>query len=527
MKKHILSIAALSIISIMTFAQERYLNEIFSDVNITPAITYGENWYVFASNPDDGVLTATATNPILGNLKMDVFQPTGDTATNRIPVIVLHTGNFIPRYFNQSTSGSRKDNSVVSISSTLAKRGYVAVPISYRFGWNPTSTDEEVRKGTILNAIYRALLDVKTCVRYLKKSVAEDGNPYGIDAEKIVLFGFGTGGYLATNYVALDRMAELEIEKFTNSLGDVYVDTSLVGKIDGSGGSLNVYNHPNYSNDVMAEVNAGGALGDSSWSEPGEPPVISFHCPDDPFAPFEIGIVVVPGTNFNVVEVSGSKRIIGEANANGNNQAMRNQTYTDAYSLASYDRLASSHPQLGLNPADYEGLYPFIRPTLAPPALPEASPWDWWDPTEVNNTITALNQLEGVDLDANLILNSSAASNPDMSEAKSMAYIDTIVNYMSPRLVDVVIAGIEENDDQIAQNTFIFPNPAASGVTIRVNGYKMNSVEIFNLNGALVAEEQNLNSGRMEMNVEDLPAGLYLVKVRTDQGFTTQKLTVK
>jgi hypothetical protein len=524
MKKHLLSITAFTIMSVMAFAQDRYLNEIFADVTVTPTVSYGENWYVFASNVEDGVLLAPGSAPELHPLKMSVYEPTEDVVTNRIPVIVMHTGNFIPRFFNQSTTGSRSDNSVIALANTLAKRGFVAFPISYRLGWNPTSPDEEVRKGTILNAIYRALLDAKTCVRYLRKSVAEDGNPYGIDAEKTVLFGFGTGGYISTNYVALDRMAELEIEKFTNSAGDIYIDTSLVGQIDGSGGSLNVFNHPTYSNDVMAAVNAGGALGDSSWSEAGEAPVISFHCPDDPFAPFEIGIVVVPGTNFNVVEVSGSKRIIREANANGNNQIMRDQTYTDPVSLASYDRLASPHPGLGLSPADYEGLYPFIRPTVT---APESSPWDWWNPEVVTATVDGINAVAGTTLDPNAILAGSNATNPDMSEAKSDAYIDTIVQYMSPRLVNVHETGVDELNQQIAQNTFIYPNPAAAGITIRVNGFKMTSVEVFNLNGALVAEEQNLNTGRLEMNVENLTAGLYLVKVRTDEGFTTQKLSVR
>ncbi|MFT4526381.1 MAG: hypothetical protein ACI85F_002554 [Bacteroidia bacterium] len=523
MKKHLLTLTALAILSTGAFGQDRYLTEIFTDVTMTSNVEYGQNWYVFSSNVEDAVVI-TDEIPEIQPIRMDVYEPVGDTVSNRIPVIIMHTGNFLPRYFNQATTGSRTDKSVTSMANSLAKRGYVAFPISYRLGWNPLSTDEEVRKGTILNAIYRALLDVKTCVRYLRKTVAEDGNPHGIDAEKTVLFGFGTGGYISTNYVALDRMAELEIEKFTNSAGNIYIDTSLVGQIDGSGGAINVYNHSSYSNDVLAAVNAGGALGDSSWSEAGEPPVISFHCPDDPFAPFEHGIVVVPGTNFNVVDVSGSKRIIGEANANGNNQIMRNQTYTDPVSLASYDRLASSHPALGLNPDDYEGLYPFIRPTVT---APESAPWDWWNPAEITGTVDFLNTIPGVSLDASAILAGSSATNPDMSEAKSDAYIDTIVQYMSPRLVHVLVSGVDELDQQIAQNTFIYPNPAAAGITIRVNGFKMTSVEVFNLNGALVAEEQNLNTGRLEMNVENLPAGLYLVKVRTDEGFTTQKLSVR
>ena len=528
MKKTLLTSFAFLLTASLAIGQERYLDEIFSETETTSSLTYGENWYFFVSNVEDFVLNPPPQDSAyVAGLKMDVVQPLGDTASGRIPVIILHTGNFIPRYFNGSTTGSRKDESVQGMATRLAKRGFVAIPISYRLGWNPLSGDPEVRRGTLLNAVYRGLHDVKTCVRFLKKSVAEDGNPYGIDPNKIVLMGFGTGGYLATNYVALDRMAELEIEKFTNSAGELFVDTGLVGNIEGGGGVLNVHNHPGYSNDVMAAINAGGALGDSTWLEPGEPLVMSFHCPDDPFAPFNYGTVIVPTTNENVVPVSGSKFIIKRANAVGNNAAIANETYTDPISLASYAAMNSSHPQLtNVNPDAYEGLYPFIRPTITADSA-EASPWDWWNPTDVIDACNLINGLSPGAVDATDILDGSLENNPDMSEAKSNAYLDTMVMYMAPRLVHTMIASIDENNQMLLENTFIYPNPTSDGITIRVDGFRMNAVEIYNLNGALVADQSNLNTGRMTMNVNHLPTGLYVVRVLTDEGYTTRKLTVK
>jgi poly(3-hydroxybutyrate) depolymerase len=528
MKKALLTLTAFILTLVCATAQERYLDEIFPDsVVLTPSQVYGDNWYFFASNVEDFVLSPNPQDsPYVAQLKMDIRAPFGDTATNRIPVIVLHTGNFIPRYFNGSTTGSRQDKSVVDISEKLAKRGFVAFAPSYRLGWDPLNSSADVRKGTLLNAVYRGLSDVKTCVRFLKKTVAEDSNPYGIDPSKVVLFGYGTGGYLATNYGALDRMAELEIEKFTDVDGNLFVDTSLVGQIDGSGGLLNVHNHPDYSNDIMASVNAGGAVGDSSWIEAGENLVMSFHCPDDPFAPFNQGIVIVPTTNENVVPVSGSKYIIGQANALGNNAAIASQTYTDPISMASYAALSSSHPALGLDPNNYEGLFPFIRPTVGP-SQEESSPWDWWIPAEVSGSIDFINNLAGTELDADFLMTSSLFNNPSMSAVQGQAYIDTIVGYMAPRLVYTMVAGVEESNALISENTFIYPNPTSAGITIRVDGFKMNAVEIYNLNGALVADRRNLNSGRLEMNVEGLSLGLYLVRVLTDEGFTTRKLSVR
>ncbi|MDP6908418.1 MAG: alpha/beta hydrolase, partial [Flavobacteriales bacterium] len=365
MKKTLLSIMVMFMAIGFTSAQERYLDEIFTDVTVTPNVVFGENYY-FIPDP---------TQPYIADLPMDMYEATGDAGTGRACVVVMHTGNFLPKYFNGSPSGNNKDSSIVESCNLFAKRGYVAVAPNYRAGWDPLNADAEVRRSTLINAVYRGINDIKTCVRYLKKEAAN----LGIDPNKIILYGQGSGGYMSLAYVSLDRQAEFEIEKFTFAGGASFVDTSLVGNVQGFGGTLNVDNHTGFTSDVMFAVNAGGALGDSSWIEPGEPPICSFHCPDDPFAPFEHGIVIVPTTNENVVPVSGSKWVIAEANLNGNNDVIRNMTFTDPYSTAAYTALASSHSALGLNPADYEGLFPFIRAVPVPGGggaiFPEASPW--------------------------------------------------------------------------------------------------------------------------------------------------------
>ena len=542
MKKILLNSAlALGVlVSVSATAQERYLDEIFTDVNVSPGLTYGQGIYVFASNVEDFVLSGF---PIEGGLKMDVYQPDGDTTaqgdpiTNRAVVIVLHTGNFLPRYFNKSTTGSRQDKSVVTLCNKLAKRGFVAVAISYRLGWDPLNSDAEVRRSGLLNAVYRGLHDVKTSVRYMKKSAAEDGNPYGIDPNKITLFGYGTGGYLASNYGALDRVSELEIEKFVTTGGDLFVDVTTVGNIDGSGGNpaLNIINHAGYCNEVMACVNAGGALGDSTWMEAGENPMISFHCPDDPFAPFEYGTVIVPTTNEDVVAVSGSKYIIGRANELGNNDVFAGP-YTDPFSLAAADALASSHPSLGLVPADYQGLFPFLRPTVAP-GREEASPWDFWIPAEVEGTIAGINNLvpPASQLDAAVILAGSLNNNPDMSPEKGASYIDSIVGYMSPRLVSAMatamepancIAVVASVQEVVEANTLVFPNPAQDYFVVNTReNITISSVEVFNMTGALVSSEFGINAMSRQINVADLTPGLYLLRVTTDKGLVTRKLS--
>lgn len=517
MKKLLLSSLAICLTIGVASSQTRYLDEIFTDVTVTPNVTFGENYY-FIPDP---------TNPFINDLPMDVYEGTGDTETGRACVVVLHTGNFLPKYFNGSASGNNKDSSLVEACVSFAKRGYLVVAPNYRLGWDPLNADADVRRGTLLNAVYRGLNDAKACVRFMKSAAST----YGIDADKIILYGEGSGGYLALAYAGLDRMEELEIEKFTDVNGDLYIDTALVGQIDGSGGAVNVYNNPGFSNDVMFAINAGGALGDSSWYEPGEAPICSFHVPTDPFAPFVHGIVIVPTTNENVVPVSGSRWVIAEANINGNNDVIRNQTFTDPYSLAAYAALQSSvmagNPPaevLQLDPADYEGLFPFIRAVPVPGGggaiFPEAGPWGWWDEASVVATANAIG-LDGQEIHDNGLL-----TNPDMSAAKGKAYIDSIMGYLAPRLNAAIISGVEETDF-VNANTFVYPNPASDFLVVKTReNIRITDVEIFNITGALVLTNNGLNKLSHQIDVDGFVPGLYLIKVTTDQGIITRKAFV-
>ena len=81
---------------------------------------------------------------------------------------------------------------------------------------NPFS-DQDVRTGTILNAVYRSIHDAKTAARFMSKTAALEGNPYKIDSTKVAIGGNGTGGYVAINTVSLDKVSELYIDKFINS----------------------------------------------------------------------------------------------------------------------------------------------------------------------------------------------------------------------------------------------------------------------------------------------------------------------
>lgn len=542
MKKLLLSFLSIGVISTAANGQTRYLEEITSDVDVTTNVTFGTNYNPFLP---------TGTVP----LQADVYSPENDNETSRAAVIVLHTGNFLPKYINQSFSGNNKDSAIVVTSEMFAKRGYVAFAPNYRTRWDPTSQDPvegaDIRRGTLLNAVYRALGDVKTLVRFLKKSVAEDGNPYGINPDRIIVYGHGSGGYLSLAYGSLDRIQELEQEptgKWLSSVttsdgqfteNQLYIDTTIAGGVDGFGGTLNVDNHVGYNNDVLACVNVGGALGDSSWIEVGEPPIISFHVPDDEFAPFTQGVVIVPTTQEVVVDVVGSRWAIGRANELGNNDVLYgSQPYTDPYTVAAETALSNSHiavastiagqEVLNLNPAEYRGLFPFKRPALTNGwPFEESSPWQWWDEqTEIAAAAPAV----GGAAAAQQIHNNGILGNPDMSATKGRIYLDSIHGFLAPRLHHLITSDVSvEESEFVNANTYVYPNPANDFLVVKTReGIRINDVEFYDITGSLVRTENGLNTFSHQINgVDNLPVGLYLIRVNTDQGITTRKVMLK
>ncbi len=502
----------------------RYYEEVFTDVTKQANIQYGTNFYFVPP------ITTDPGNPQQGPLLLDLYTPTGDVATNRPLVIYLHTGNFLPKYFNGGTGGSKEDSTAVEVCRRYAKRGFVAASVQYRLGWNPISSDPDVRRGTLLNAVYRAIHDAQTAVRFFKKSVDTGGNVYGVDTTKIALIGQGSGGYVSLAYVTLDRIEELQILKFVDANLQSYVNTAIVGNIDGTGGAVNTYNHPGYTNEVSMAVNLGGAIGDSSWLENTSKPIVSFHCPLDGFAPFDQGIVIVPTTQETVVPVSGSKWIIKRSNEFGNNDIFADATFNDAFSIAADARLASDFPNLSLDPALYKGLYPFIRPIIPISPFQESSPWEFWDSATVVNTVNAINQATGSTLDGLGIHLQNLGTNPDMSRAKAFAYIDTIVGFATPRMIYAMgIDGVGINDiNAKVSNIKVYPNPSAADFTVQsTDGNKIENIRLFDVTGRVVMVRNYNASNMVTLERGNLKNGVYMLEVSTKAGKATQQIILQ
>jgi hypothetical protein len=82
-------------------------------------------------------------------LRMDAYMPDPslDAGVKRPVVIYLHTGNFLPPGTNGSPCGDKGDSVVVDICKGLARRGFIALAIDYRLGWNPIGATLDIRRG--------------------------------------------------------------------------------------------------------------------------------------------------------------------------------------------------------------------------------------------------------------------------------------------------------------------------------------------------------------------------------------------
>ncbi|MBT7896498.1 MAG: T9SS type A sorting domain-containing protein [Flavobacteriales bacterium] len=539
MKTHIQKILAVALIfiGINATAQTRYLDNMFDSVTVTSDVQYATNISVLP------MLQGLAPGP--APLLCDIYEPKNDTMTDRPVIVLIHTGSFLPAVLNGQATGSKTDLSVVENCMRWAKKGYVAVAMDNRLGWNPTSPDQNTRTSTILQAAYRGIQDAKAMVRYMRKTVAEDGNLYGIDDSKIVLGGQGTGGYLSMGYITLDTVAELYLPKFmdlTTSPPTPFVFPPFFGNIDGTDTTYlpdfasptgqtelwNIPNNPTYSNDVNMAFNLGGTLADLSWLDYTGIPLVSFHCENDPFASIDSGQVIVPTTGDLVISDVVGSRTAAHYNTLWNNNAGFNQAgLTDTLTQMSNAYNSAWDSQHGLV---YDGLYVFDTPdpSTTPNAFGEmpyheSSPWDWWDLPMYDAMFAAVNGAPAGYGAANSLLGA-----PNMSEANGNLYLDTIHGYLNPRMYEVLgLGGSTTNMNEIIEKTTeIYPNPATDNINIVSYAELINNIEVYNLSGQKVISKI-VNATSTKLNTNGLAKGVYVVDIKTKFSSVKRKIIIE
>lgn len=546
MKKTLLFLLAFSGVA----TAQRYTSEIFTQVNVNADVPYAVNFDFmppanYTSNPARvaAEVTEVKTAVALGNpipakyfnpadtsaqikvreLTMDVYTPDGDTEINRPLAIYLHTGNFLPPGINGGINGTKNDSAAIVMCRKLARRGFVAVAANYRWGWNPLATSQAERRAQLLNAVYRAIHDTKELVRVLKA----DASNLGIDPNKLVLFGEGSGGYVALAYTTLDKWAEVTIPKFINpQTNSSYIDTNLVGNFDALGGLLNLYSDNGQSTDIAMCINMGGALADLSWLEAGDAPMISFHAVRDPFAPFDEGTVVVPTTQDDVVDVVGANVFMERANQLGNNSSFTSQTFNDPITLAARSRYGQTYNYIYPAPFDtisvnsnVEGLFPVLQPltTSGNLFLNVGAPWQWWDP---NGPIAS----QVADPTTGVTFHQQGlAGNPNMSPQFGRTYQDTILNYATPRMM-FSLNLISNEEFAFNEAVSMYPNPAQHMLYLESTSQdlELDQFEITDQSGRVV-RAGDLSVGRNDISLEGLAPGIYFVRVESNKGSAVER----
>ena len=518
--KKLIYMLMLNCLAFNLFGQSmKYLEQIFS-IETSYNHLYAENATVLLL-PDSG-------QAIKQPLYFDLYKPVNDdldcNGGLRPLIIYFHSGNFLPFPYNQNIVGTKRDSSVVEMCRRLASTGYVVASADYRLGWNPFAAELDARAG-LINAAYRGVQDANTCIRYFKKSVVEDGNPFGIDTSHIVLFGDDTGGYLSIHAGALDAYSKIPTasdNKFlipvrlpdsTNILVPMIFD-AVNGDPEGKnfgivtpeyaflpypvGDTLCYSNYPEYSSKFSASVSLGGAVADTAWMDPGQPPIICVHAPYDKTTPCGEDWVRVGDEKILIVQ--GSCIISPLANSIGNNDCMSGYTLNDFQQ--SVTDVANNRS------GGVENLLLVIGDTIT-----DGTPWNFWDCATNPNCANGL------------------YTNPHMSREKAESYMDSILAYVLPRLyqcLDLCTVSIDEKLDNNDISIVTFPNPSIDEVFIgSQKDYLIRNITVYDMKGSLVNHFRDINLNYFYLPVDKLIPGQYVLKLQFDQGIAARQIVVE
>lgn len=204
----------------------RYRDDVFASVTKTSNITYGR-----AVNQDGQTVT----------LRLDMYEPAGDTVAARPAIVWVHGGSFC--------CGTKTSAEIVDEANAFARKGYVNVSIDYRLVSGGCGADADIIR--CVTAIGHAREDAQTAVRFLRAQAAT----YRIDPDRIAIGGSSAGAITALN---------------------VGYSPENPGPGD----------HQGFSSAVRAVQSISGAQLASGPIDAGDAPALLFHNTSDPLVPY-------------------------------------------------------------------------------------------------------------------------------------------------------------------------------------------------------------------------------------------------
>ena len=278
MKRSILSLAFLLAFSLFAYSQPsctgsgRYIDSLFECVEISNNLQYGtgvKDWgfgNIFCLD-----LTLPPYNTQLP-LRLDLYEPCGDTIAARPLVIAIHGGAW--------ASGDKSE--MAAFADYMAKKGYVVASLNYRLSVpeNPLCWEGEVDSIKLYRAAMRGIQDSKAAVRYFKANA----EVFRIDPGYIFVVGGSAGAFNALGVGYMNWESERPgacgpQPQYGEWLGNLLLPD--MGSVEGNGGN------PDETSSVRAVVSLSGAVTDTVFFEgPGDPPLLAFHGDADDVVPY-------------------------------------------------------------------------------------------------------------------------------------------------------------------------------------------------------------------------------------------------
>lgn len=248
MKKIVLLLVLTSILT-GTYGQ-RYLTPVFSATTITGNIIYGN---------------ALTYQNIPKTLKLDIYEPTGDTLSKRAIIIYMHGGGFT------DTNQTKSFPHIAMLCDSFARRGYVVASLDYRL-------DSSISNRAIIHAMH----DARAAVRFFKANAAL----YKIDTSNMFLGGESAGAINALSVNYIDKVSELAYPPVA--------PYSTINTVEGLSGN------PGYSSKTKATLCfCGGTktvlldpVFDTTDIEPASPKLLQLHGTSDPIIPIQYALEI-------------------------------------------------------------------------------------------------------------------------------------------------------------------------------------------------------------------------------------------
>jgi predicted esterase len=191
-------------------------------------------------------------------LKLDLYEPTADTSTNRPLVIFIHGGGFF--------GGDKVDTWNTILCTNLAERGYVVASINYRL---TPQAEQLLSLANNYKAMIKAVQDAKAAIRFFRKNETV----YKIDSSQIFATGSSAGSMTALHLGYLEQ----------SEVPAAYVPdwTLCDGSLEGNSGN------PGYSTAINGVMSNWGAIAELDYIKQGDVPLFCVHGTVDTTVPYD------------------------------------------------------------------------------------------------------------------------------------------------------------------------------------------------------------------------------------------------